>query len=141
MGGTKRFTLDANLSSSGVVGSNEFAQSAFKLLWDHMKRAEVGGVVTEVARNNGNNIFGGSLGTDYYDEPSPFGEHAWSLFRWETSVLRTWTWYMFFSWSTGTFNTAPNSPGRIGGSTGFGTINLGLSAACAVDGVGASLNP
>ena len=137
MAGVKKFKLDAYLSGLTV---SDYAQGIFKQTWDFFKQLEVAGHVVEVARNNGS----GGTGTDFWDGANPFGPHAWYVFRYPPSSLRTFSVYVLFQYTnTNNFgNISPGSPAKINGVLGSASnIHLAFSVAIAYDSMGNSVNP
>ena len=128
MAGTIRYKT--NCYHTGL-SDQDFAQAAFKNLWDFFKHLETNSVATEIARNNGDAAtYANPLGTDFYDGANPFGEGAWAVFSMDSWASRGWVYYVFFAWSAGSssFDNAPNAPARIRGSLGSNR-NLGIAVA------------
>ena len=136
MGGIPKFKL--NCYTAGLTLPN-YGQSLFKQTWDFFKQLESVGYVLEIARNNGS----GGTGTDFWDGANPFGPNAWALFRFNTTSLRSFPYYVFFQYATSSnFGTAPGSPGLITGSSGTSTsILFGMQMASAYDSMGNPANP
>lgn len=87
MSGPIRAKLDGYFYAADV---NNNSKAAFKFFWDYLKYLETVGVVTEIARNNGT----AATGTGWWDDAQAFGNDAWAVFRWNSSSVRTWEWYM-----------------------------------------------
>lgn len=106
------------------------ARAAFKFTWDHFKYLESVGVTTEIARNNGTGATTGSTG--WWNKPNSFGADAWAVFRWNSSSVRTWEWYMLMQMASGSALGAGASPFQAE-ETGPITRNVGFAAAIGIE--------
>jgi hypothetical protein len=135
MSGTIRAKLDGYIAGGSATNN---IIGAFKFLWDHLKELESLGVVTEIARNNGNTKGGGDTG--WWDEANSFGENAWSVFRWNTNLPnRSWEWYLLIQAAVNANNNVGN-PGLLENSTT--ADGIGMAMAISVNtGSGVTSNP
>lgn len=140
MAGPLHGNIDCLAGSS--IPSKETSHTMFKNLYDFLNTLTSSGVVTRIAYNTGS--FGS--GTGYYDDPNPFGRNAWYCFRFNTSSVRTWDWYMLVQHTSGTgnFGQTPGDPGLTNGAAEAQSSNegtLAIATATLISTGGANLNP
>jgi hypothetical protein len=143
MAGTIRGRVEC-YSNNGNVYLNY--QEMFTNCYQFLKsQLEPAGVVTEVARNNGQS----GTGTDYHNGSNPFGGNAFAVFRWNSSMqgntgsARTWPYYMliqWYRWDQNLFGVSPGNPGLLGGSSSVGSNSAGFGISYAI-GIGGDENP
>lgn len=124
------------------IAAKQASNRIFKNLFDFLNHLTSSGVTTRIAYNTGS--FG--TGTDYEDGANPFGRNAWACYRFNTSSVRTWDWYMLIQTTSGSgnFGDAPGDPGLVNASaeshsTNEGTIALACAAMITTGGM--NLNP
>lgn len=134
MSGPFRAKLEGYFNTTTDI---ENARAAFKFTWDHFKYLETVGVTTEIARNNGTGATTGSTG--WWDDSNAFGSDAWAVFRWNSSSVRTWEWYVLIH-AADSYAAGVAAPALVNGST---TVD-GLAMAVAISvntGTGVTSNP
>ena len=120
---------------------NQYASLSvtFKNIWDHLKWMEENGLTQEIARNNGvskSSHFGLTPGTGFFYEENPFGNKAWSVFRFLPSANRDWSWYLYIEEASleGSGLTGVNQPSLIRAASSGAGRGTGLSIAISVSG-------
>ncbi len=132
MSGKIRGKVDVFQSS---VGSGNAAQECFTGLYATFAAHPN---MTLVSRNCGLSSSPGDIG--YWDEPNPFKDNAWAVFRMEKTEERPFPYYVQIQLTlNNTFGNAPGNPGLLDGFNGInGGIGVGIQVAV---GVGGDENP
>lgn len=124
------------------VPAKEVTHSVFKGLFDLLNSLTASGKVTRIAYNTGSN----GSGTGYWDDPNPFGNNAWYCYRFNSSSVRTWDWYLLVQNASGSgnFGDSPGNPGLSNGIAQIQSYNEGtiaMAAAAMVTTGGVSVSP
>jgi len=119
MAGTIKGRLLVTLSSSGGSTDRKNIALFYRSVYDFLKvQVEPEGYVTEIA--------------GYGSNTDPIGPGAFSVWRWNTSSLRNWEWYMLIQMTSGSTVPANALPVTIeGGSSTFN--NMGFAAAVGIN--------
>ena len=134
MSGPIRFKL-GGFFNTGTDDEN--AISAFKFLWDHLKELENAGVVTEIARNNGDGS--GVSDTNWPGESDQFQDDAWAVFRWNSNGSRSWEWYLHLHAAI-SYTAGVAVPALVQGSTSPDALALSVGVSVNTSS-GATSNP
>lgn len=103
--------------------------------WNFMETLQSASYVELVAFHSGANATSGSTG--YWDDPDPFGQCAFGVWKWVANENRPWEWFMFAELITGSADLDVQSfasPGLSLGSSNFlgSTSTRGIAVATAV---------
>jgi len=140
MSGTVHGAIDAQVGIS--IPSKEASEVLFTTLFNFLNTLTGSEIITRIAYNTGSV----GSGTDYYDDPNPWGKNAWYLYRWNTSSVRTWEWYMLVQHTSqsGNFGDSPGNPGLLNASAELQSGNegsIGIATATLITTGGQSLSP
>jgi len=140
MSGVIHGNIDCVLGAG--IASKEAAHRMFKKTFDFLESLTGSNITTRIAYNTGS--FGS--GTDDDDGANPWGRNSFACFRFNTSSVRTWEWYMLiqFTSGAGNFGDAPGNPGLLNGVAEFNSSGegmMGISAATMLTTGGVSFSP
>jgi len=131
--------------SGGYGTYRETTQEVFTSIY---KTFKVHPNMTEIARHGG--FGGGAADVNYWDEPNPFRNNAWFVFRMNTLTEnplylgpRTYPWYVLVQWNRddqAVFGSAPGNPGKCEDNTNSSGGNTRVAIQFAI-GIGGDQNP
>lgn len=132
MSGTPNGKINGFISSTVANSEYKLAADTFKFLFDAV---EANTNTTRVALQYGS----GGTGTDYRDGANSFGQNAFAVWRWDTSAIRGWPFYMLLQTSSGnggsaSFGSSPGDPATHNGTTASSWGSVAVSFAIGVGG-------